>query len=179
MILPLSFIKKYMIISDLSSSQEDYLEAIYDLQTDNHVARVKDIAKRLNVSSASVTGAVKNLGEMKLVNYAPYGHITLTEEGLAMAKDVTRRHQALREFLIQILSLDPDKADEAACKMEHVISPEVTDRIIAFSAFLRTCPVASQSWLQAFQRYYSEGENFTPCEDCTSPCVTEYAQGKN
>jgi Mn-dependent DtxR family transcriptional regulator len=53
----------------LSESLEDYLETILDLEKTNKVARVKDIAEKMGVLRGSVTGALKNLAEKKLINY--------------------------------------------------------------------------------------------------------------
>src|SRR4030042_187204 len=108
----------------LSSSLEDYLEAIYHLVNENKVARSKDIASNLNVSRASVTGALKHLSVKGLINYDPYQFITMTERGERVAKLIVRRHEILKEFLVDILSIDPELADESACKMEHAISGE-------------------------------------------------------
>ncbi len=62
----------------LSASLEDYLEAIFQIVAEKPAARVKDIAKKLNVAGPSVTGALQALTERKLINYAPYELITLT-----------------------------------------------------------------------------------------------------
>ena len=70
---------------ELSASIEDYLEAIGHLEKQNRVARVKDIAERLNVQMPSVTGALKVLRGKGLVNYERNSYITLTEDGLKVA----------------------------------------------------------------------------------------------
>ncbi|NLK42576.1 MAG: metal-dependent transcriptional regulator, partial [Planctomycetes bacterium] len=72
----MSFLKK-----QLSASLEDYLEAIYVLLQSGNVARSKDIAEHLQVSAASVTGALRTLAERQLIHYKPYGYITLTDKG--------------------------------------------------------------------------------------------------
>ena len=65
----------------LSASLEDYLEAIYWATVEHGAARAKEIALRLGVRAASVTGALRTLAEKKFINYAPYELITLTEAG--------------------------------------------------------------------------------------------------
>ena len=67
--------------ANLSSSLEDYLEAIFNLLKESNIARSKDIAESLGVSRASVTGALRVLKEKGLANYKPYDYITLTETG--------------------------------------------------------------------------------------------------
>jgi DtxR family transcriptional regulator, Mn-dependent transcriptional regulator len=109
----------------LSASLEDYLEAILQLERASRVARVSEIAGQLGVSRPSVSGALKNLGARRLVAHAPYGHVTLTQEGARIAAEVERRHVAIREFLTGVLGIPGDRAEATACKMEHVLEPEV------------------------------------------------------
>ncbi len=104
---------------ELSSSLEDYIETILDLQNTNSVARVKDIADHLDVKRSSVTIALRNLSEKGLVNYTPYSVITLTAEGYRAAQAVRDRHDLLKKLFSGVLSIEPQIAEHAACKMEH------------------------------------------------------------
>ena len=79
----------------LSSSLEDYLEAIFHIVGEKQAARAKDIAKRLKVNNSSVTGALRSLAEKGMINYAPYDVITLTTKGQKLAEDVVRRYQTI------------------------------------------------------------------------------------
>jgi Mn-dependent DtxR family transcriptional regulator len=63
----------------LTSAMEDYLEAIYHLEKERRIARVRDIANRLGVKMSSVTSALKSLGGRGLIQYDPHQFITLTE----------------------------------------------------------------------------------------------------
>ncbi len=89
------------------------------------MARVSEIAGQLGVSRPSVTGALKSLGARRLVAHAPYGHVTLTEEGTRIAVEVERRHMAIRDFLVGVLEIPSEQAEITACKMEHVLEPGV------------------------------------------------------
>ena len=123
--------------NDLSHSLEDYLEAIYQLEQKNRVARVKDIADLLNVQMPSVTGAIKNLKSKELVNYEKNSFISLSEKGLAIAKSVQSRHSTLQDFLEDILLLPPAIAETQACSMEHDINPETARRFHNCARFLK------------------------------------------
>ena len=112
-------------VQTLSASLEDYLEAIFHIVDEKQAARAKDIAQRLRVRASSVTGALQLLADKGLINYAPYDLITLTPKGKKLARDVILRHEALREFFTKVLAVDPDVAEEAACKMEHAIPPQI------------------------------------------------------
>jgi DtxR family Mn-dependent transcriptional regulator len=121
----------------LTQSLEDYLEAIYHLEKRNRVARVKDIAEFLSVQMPSVTGAVKNLKQRKLVNYEKNSFISLTDKGHTLARSVLRRHEALQTFLEEVLLIPPEEAKEIACKLEHSIDPEITLRIRNCTQYLK------------------------------------------
>jgi DtxR family transcriptional regulator, Mn-dependent transcriptional regulator len=158
----------------LSPNMENYLETILVLVREHAVARSKDIADRLNVKRASVTGALHALKERGLVNYEPYGFVTLTHEGTDVAQRVRRRHVALRDFMINVLSIDRADADEAACHMEHGISKHVVDRFIEFGEFVETCPRAGSKWIHGFGYRCEVGSKGSEnCELCIEQCLNE------
>jgi DtxR family Mn-dependent transcriptional regulator len=130
----------------LSASLEDYLEAIYHIVETKKAARAKDIVERLGVHNSSVTQALRSLSEKGLVNYAPYDLVTLTEAGLAAARDVVGRHRSLRAFLIEVLGLDPQQAEEDACRLEHDVSDDLAERLRAYMEFRREHPDLTIAW---------------------------------
>ncbi|RPI61041.1 MAG: MarR family transcriptional regulator [Planctomycetaceae bacterium] len=151
---------------ELSASLEDYLEAILRIIQDKQAVRAKDIGKRLNVGRSSVTGALQALAQRELVNYAPYDVITLTDKGRAVAQDVLRRHEVLREFFVKVLAVNDTDADAAACKMEHAIPDGVLERFVEFVEFVDRCPRGGSKWIRGFG-YYCEHDNATGnCEKC-------------
>ena len=116
----------------ITSSQEDYLERIYDLSLiDEHVRSI-DVARSLNVSRASVNKSLGGLRDEGYIEQEPYGTITLTKKGRAIAKEVRTRHNALRAFLTEVLKVDYEIADIDACEMEHAISKHTADRLYAY-----------------------------------------------
>lgn len=113
----------------LSSSQEDYLEAILRLVRSNRVARVKDIAEALGVRMPSVTNALKQLKERQLIRYEKNSYITLTPEGASLAAEVDERHRTLVHFLEKVLLLPDGEAETTACRIEHAIGMTVSRKI--------------------------------------------------
>jgi len=132
-VLELPAVFGYDDAMQLTQSREDYLETIYELIKENTVARVKDIAAKLNVRKPSVHSAINELKKHGLVEQEPYGYVTLTELGMEEAKKVVRRHEILREFLL-LLDVPSDVAERDACAMEHLLSQETYDAIEKFSA---------------------------------------------
>ncbi len=162
---------------DLSASLEDYLEAIFWIAQSKGAARAKDIAERLCVKSSSVTGALQMLDEKKYVNYAPYDVITLTSEGMEVAKKVVRRHQILKEFFVDVLGVDTDIADEGACSLEHSIPRPVVERLVDFMEFVEVCPRGGKDWLKGFVDQCKAKKKLN-CEKCMDSCLKNFRKEK-
>jgi len=167
----------------LSASMEDYLEAIFHIVSEKQAVRAKDIAKRLRVNNSSVTGALRSLAEKGFVNYAPYGVITLTSEGNRLAQDIIRRHEALLDFFVRVLFIDPDEAEKAACEMEHAVSRTILDRLIRFMEFVEFCPKSGENWIREFwNRCETVGEHgrepYENCEACITQCLKKLKKKK-
>lgn len=136
--------------SGLSENMEDYLEVILELEQTNKVARAKDIADRLGIQRGSVTGALKSLEEKGFINYAPYSFITLTKSGKKIAKNIAYRHAVLKDFLLNILQIDPETAEKTACSMEHAIDAQTLERLVCFIDYIHSSPRAGDDWIKAF-----------------------------
>lgn len=116
----------------LSPSNEDYLEAIYDLSIEHNPVRSIDVATRLGVSRASVNKAVGLLKESGFLTQKPYGAISLTEDGIKIASRVRQCHTTLQIFLHCFLQVPIEVAKEEACKIEHAISDDTLERLTRF-----------------------------------------------
>ena len=161
------------INEELSESLEHYLEAIFHIEEQKQAARAKDIAERLQVTGASVTGALRILSQKKLVNYAPYDLITLTTQGRAVAEQIVHRHVTLQNFLVKVLAIDETEAKDTACKMEHAVSNTVIERLTKFIRFLEACPHRNKEWLKNFSNTLEPGQEHAPCERCLLDLVGE------
>ncbi|HAY23132.1 MAG TPA: metal-dependent transcriptional regulator [Desulfobacterales bacterium] len=157
----------------LSASMEDYLEAIFHIVAEKRVARGKDIAASLRVHKSSVTAALRNLAENKLINYAPYDVVTLTPQGAALAQDVVWRHEALLNFFVQVLTIEEHLAEEVACRMEHALPRLIGDRLILFCDFLEVCPLTGKKWTLGFQHFCDGDLTQKNCEHCLSLCLED------
>lgn len=107
----------------IKDSVENYLETILVLSRRNGMVRAVDIAAYWDISKPSVSNAMKNLREQGYISVEEDGNIILTETGNALALEVFEKHLKIRDFLIYI-GVNPETAEEDACKMEHVISEE-------------------------------------------------------
>jgi Mn-dependent DtxR family transcriptional regulator len=109
-------------------SAENYLETILIIKERTGSVRSIDIVRELGFSKPSVSVAMKNLKEKKLITIDDAGGITLTKEGLAIASEVYERHKVLSGAHIE-LGVSEETAVDDACRIEHYISSESFDKI--------------------------------------------------
>jgi len=143
-------------MGSLSSSLEDYLEAIAVICRRDGVARVKDIAAALGVKDASVVGALRCLKEEGLVVQERYGFVRLTEAGNAIAGSVIHSHEVICHFLEAILGVDPKTAAADACRIEHVVSVQTLRKLRAVAEFLEGRVHRDLDWRTEFLTFYRE-----------------------
>ena len=116
----------------------------------HHVAEaVKDVNIRRNaknkrnesVNMANLTGSLEDYIEMiyilqqkseGLLTHERYGNIVLTERGEEVAKSVYERHKVLTSFFIEVLHINPETAEEDACKVEHILSGESMEKLTKY-----------------------------------------------
>ena len=110
-------------------SGEMYLETILILKKRNGQVRSIDIARELDFSKPSVSRAVGILKDDEFISIDESGLIDLTEKGRAKAKNIYEKHKNLTAFLIEIVGVSPEIAEEDACRMEHFISEETFEGI--------------------------------------------------
>lgn len=117
--------------SHLSEAQEDYLKQVLLLSGKGPVT-TQALAERMGVRPASVTGMLKKLATLGLVDYAPYRGVTLTEAGRAVALEVLRHHRLIETYLAEALGYDWHEVHEEAERLEHHISEAFEARIAAW-----------------------------------------------
>jgi len=115
----------------LTQSIQDYLKRIYELNENGIPASTTQLAERLKVAPASVTGMLQKLASAKspLINYKKHQGVTLTKAGERAALEVIRHHRLLETYLVSILGYPWDEVHEEACRLEHVISEDFETRI--------------------------------------------------
>ena len=150
----------------LSESLEDYLEAISELIEVNGHAHTKEIAEKLNVKMPSVTAALRQLDKMGCIAYNTHYPVQLTSVGKEIADQVVRRHRILKKFFGEILGLNPEKASETACRLEHAVDEETIERFILFSE-----AIENRSDARSLQIYLTEALSILSEENFRQVCV--------
>ena len=121
----------------LSLTEEDYLKAIYHLSNNDLDKGIStnDIAKKIDISAASVTDMIKKLSQKQMINYVKYQGVTLTEAGRQHAVYVIRKHRLWETFLVEKLKFSWDEVHEIAEQMEHIQSKKLVEKLDAFLEF--------------------------------------------
>ncbi|EFO79739.1 FeoA family protein [Oscillochloris trichoides DG-6] len=117
--------------SRITPAIEDYLKAIYTLQQQGGVVTTSMLGDQRGFKPGSVTGMIKKLAEMCLVQHTPYQGVQLTPEGERIALEVIRHHRLLELYLVEALGYSWDEVHEEAERLEHHISEKLEARIAA------------------------------------------------
>lgn len=122
-------------------SEENYLKAIYHLETDSKKGiSTNAIAKSLATKASSVTDMVKKLSDKKVVLYKKYQGVTLTELGKKTAANIVRKHRLWEVFLVQKLNFSWDEVHEVAEQLEHIKSAKLINQLDALLGFPKYDP---------------------------------------
>jgi DtxR family transcriptional regulator, Mn-dependent transcriptional regulator len=115
-----------------SPAIEDYSKAIYTLEArSEEPVSTNALAERLELTTGSVSGMLKKLGELGLISHVPYRGVRLTSEGRKIALEVIRHHRLLELYLSEALNMPWDRVHDEAEVLEHVLSDELEELIAA------------------------------------------------
>lgn len=118
-----------------TTSEENYLKAIYHLQTQEGTVTTNVLAEKLHTKAASVTDMMKKLSAKKLLNYKPYYGFSLSPEGKKIALFIIRRHRLWEFFLSEKLKFGWNEVHPIAEELEHVSSRQLIDRLDEYLGF--------------------------------------------
>ena len=121
--------------TDLTVAVQDYLKAIYVLESTEERVTTSALARRMGVSAPSATAMTKRLDELGLVERLPYRGVALTEKGRRGALEVVRHHRLLERYLVDRLGLSLDQVHAEAELLEHALSEELEAKIDAELGF--------------------------------------------
>lgn len=126
--------------SHFAESTEEYLEAVYRLEREGPGVTTSGLASELGVAPASVSGMLKKLATDGYLEHVARGEVTLTRKGLEVAVRVLRRHRLAERLLTDVLGMPWDEVQQEACMLEHAISENVEQRLIAILGDPKVCP---------------------------------------
>ena len=106
-----------------------------------------------------MTGALRVLAEKGLVNYKPYGFVTLTESGRREAERVARKHDIIKSFFVNILGVDKTVAGKAACRAEHALGSQIVHRLLSLIEFVTQNNKNGYDLAGKFRRFYENTDH--------------------
>lgn len=119
-----------------TQSEENYLKAIYHLESDSKKGiSTNAIAKSIATKASSVTDMVKKLSEKEVVLYKKYQGVTLTILGKKIAANIVRKHRLWEVFLVNKLNFSWDEVHDVAEQLEHIKSPKLINQLDAMLGF--------------------------------------------
>ena len=117
----------------INHTEENYLKAIFNLtHSPTKGVSTNSIANALNTKASSATDMMKKLSDKGLVTYKKYYGVQLTNSGQLIALNTIRKHRLWEVFLVDKLNFNWDEVHEIAEQLEHIQSPELTNRLDAF-----------------------------------------------
>jgi DtxR family Mn-dependent transcriptional regulator len=115
-----------------SHAVEDYLKALYALETRlERPVSTNALAQRLGITTGSVSGMLRRLAELGLVEHEPYRGVRLTEDGRRGALRIVRNHRLIELLLVELLDVPWEEVHREAELLEHALSDELAERIAA------------------------------------------------
>ena len=125
---------------NFTTSEENYVKAIFHLQSEDGNVTTNELADRLNTKPASVTDMMKKLKTRKLVHYQRYKGFRLSEEGKKVALGIIRRHRLWEFFLSEKLKFNWEEVHDVAEHLEHVSNKKLIDKLDEYLDFPKFDP---------------------------------------
>lgn len=112
-----------------SSTEENYLKALYNLSNPQGEVSISDLANSLSVSMPTANSMVKSLQKSEWVLYEKYKPVTLTQKGQKEAALIVRKHRLTEMFLVKKMGFGWEEVHEVAEQIEHIQAPKFFERM--------------------------------------------------
>jgi DtxR family transcriptional regulator, Mn-dependent transcriptional regulator len=154
----------------LTPSHEHYLRAILDVRATRGYARLTDVARELGVSHPTLSVGLRALRENDLVSHDPHRFLVLSPRGERAAKDVHHRFHVMRAFLTTVLGVAPRQAEREACRLEHDLSADTTERLVNLLKLVEEDRAVRRVFQERLPRYRRSCEPDAACASCDLAC---------
>jgi DtxR family Mn-dependent transcriptional regulator len=160
---------------EVTHSMAHYLQAVASLKDEKGHAKVVDIAERLGVSKSGVTSMMRSLAQRGYVTHERYGAVELSEAGRRLAERTESNRRVLSVFLTEILAVPEEVANEDACMIEHLVSPEVMLELLRLTSFMRSEHPSAHMFREAFKASPGACAHHPPgaCDLCGPACLRD------
>lgn len=157
----------------VTHSMGHYLMAVRDLLKARGYARVTDVASFLEVSRSSASTFLHSLRKKGFLDEDENHFLRLSPRGEEISLQIVRNQLILESFFRNILGVEEEQALVDACKMEHLLSPETSYRLLALIQILQTDPELRAKAIEGVARQACPQTDDCPiCADSPS-CLME------
>lgn len=143
----------------VTSRLEDYLEALFHLETTGGRQTVTALAENLKLTKGTIATVIKKMAEQQLVLHEAYGAIRLTPKGREIGWRVFMKHERLTVFFRDLLGVDAEKSEEIACLIEHHLDGSAANRFFNLVHFLQGAQANRKDWTKDLFRELSQAGN--------------------
>lgn len=157
----------------VSHSMAHYLTTIHELRSSQGYARVSDVARELDVTKGSASVQLKHLKEKGLVAEDANRHLHLTEQGDEVARQVMYTRHVLVRFLGDLLGVDSQAAESDACKIEHLLSAQTCNHLLALVRLLESGDRVAKQFLEKYRSFRPSCPRVEECDVCTDVCMMD------
>jgi Mn-dependent DtxR family transcriptional regulator len=157
----------------LTPSHEHYLRALWEVRDRLGYARLTDVARELAVAPATLSVGLRPLEARGLIAHDEHRFLVLTPEGERAALEVHHRYHVLRAFLGDVLGIPADRAELEACRIEHELSPETTERLVDLIRWMREDEEVREVFARRFRSYHRACGPSDACGICGLSCLTD------
>ena len=166
---------KEFAVHEVTHSVAHYLTTIQELRQAKGYAILKDVADDLQVTKGSASVQIKNLKERGLVAEIDRHHLCLTEDGEKVAMQVIYNREVVTSFFHKVLGLELDSAEIDACKIEHLLSHEASERLLSLVQLLsQDDDSAVTGFLKKFKSFQATCPEHENCDVCEDVCLGEH-----
>lgn len=156
--------------NELTHSAAHHLMAIYNLLKQQGYARAIDVAKYLGITRGSVAITLKQLKKKGLIVEDENKFFQLSESGKDMVNAVLSKRHILIKFLTEVIRLSLENAEIDACKIEHLISKEMGEKLLSFMGYFLSNQKEVQEFKKAFSEFTYACESADNCQVCETQC---------
>ncbi len=164
---------KSFAANEITHSMAHYLTTLHKLHEDPGYARVSDVARELEVTKGSVSTQMKHLKKKGFVIEDENRFLRLTPEGDSIAREVMHNREIIIHFIQNVLGVDPVQAETDACKIEHLLSKDTSQQLLAFVQLLQSESPRARSFLEVLKSYTASCPTFEDCNICTEECLLD------
>ena len=133
-------------MAEVTSRLEDYLEALFLLETTGGKQTVTALAENLKLTKGTIATVVKKMTEQDLVWHESYGAVRLTPKGRLIGWQIYMKHERLTSFFHDFLGQDAGQSEEIACLIEHHLDGAAASRFFNLIHFLQRAQVEKKEW---------------------------------